>query len=35
MSGSSGVPLPVQQIAESMGFRGNFRRWEGLGRIGD
>ena len=30
-----GVPLPVQQIAESMGFKGSFRQWEGLLRIGD
>ena len=35
LPGGVGVPLLVQQIAESMGFKGSFRQWEGLLRIGD
>jgi hypothetical protein len=31
---SSGALLLVKQIAESMGFKGDFRQWEDLLRIG-
>ena len=32
---SSDALLPVKQIAESMGFKGDFRQWEELLRNGD